>query len=215
MNFTLPDLPFPPDALAPHMSAETLQYHHGKHHAGYVRKLNQAVEGTGLANLSLEEIILKTADEAEHTGVFNNAAQVWNHSFFWHCLSPKGGGKPDGELSRQIDEDFGSFDTFREAFLDAATGQFGSGWAWLVSEAGKLKVVSTANAVTPMVNGQQALLTCDVWEHAYYLDYQNKRSRFVENFLDHLVNWEFVNEQFQLPGEGASSPVSAPTKQQG
>jgi len=205
LTFKLPDLPYPHDALAPHMSAETLKYHHGKHHDGYVRKLNDAIEGTSLTDLLLEEIIQKTADDEDHVGVFNNAAQVWNHSFFWRCMTPNGGGRPEGELNRQIDADFGSFEAFREAFQDAATGQFGSGWAWLVSEAGKLQVVSTPNAITPKVQGQQALLTCDIWEHAYYLDYQNDRPRFVENFLDHLVNWEFVAEQFEMQGEGSST----------
>lgn len=205
MTFRLPDLPYALDALAPHMSAETLKYHHGKHHAGYVKKLNDAVEGTGLADLSLEEIIHKTADDEDQVGVFNNAAQVWNHGFFWRCMTPGGGGRPEGELARQIDADFGSFDAFREAFREAATGRFGSGWAWLVSEGGKLKVVSTPNAVPPMTHGQQALLTCDVWEHAYYLDYQNERPRFVETFLDHLVNWDFVAERFEMQGEGNST----------
>jgi Fe-Mn family superoxide dismutase len=187
------------------MSAETLRYHHDKHHDGYVKKLNDAVAGTDLADVSLEEIIQETARKAEHVGVFNNAAQVWNHSFFWQCMTPDGGGRPDGELARQFDADFGSFDAFEQAFQDAATGQFGSGWAWLVLEAGKLRAISTANAEPPMVRGQQALLTCDVWEHAYYLDYQNDRPRFVRTFLDNLVNWEFVAEQFAMQGEGAST----------
>ena len=205
MTFELPDLSYPHDALAPHMSAETLRYHHGKHHAGYVSKLNEAIEGTGFADLSLEEVIQETADRPQHADVFNNAAQVWNHSFFWQCMRPDGGGRPEGELARQIDADFGSIQAFQQSFEDAATGQFGSGWAWLVLEAGKLRAISTPNAEPPMVRGQQALLTCDVWEHAYYLDYQNDRPRFVKTFLDHLVNWDFVAEQFAMQGEGGST----------
>jgi len=205
LTFKLPDLPYAYDALSPHMSAETLKYHHGKHHAGYVKKLNDSIEGTRLADLSLEELIHKTADDEDYVGLFNNAAQVWNHSFFWQCMAPGGGGGPDGQLSRQIEADFGGSEAFREAFQDAATGQFGSGWAWLVSVAGKLQIVSTPNAVPPMVLGKRALLTCDVWEHAYYLDYQNERPRFVEAFLDHLVNWDFVAEQFEIQDEGGSA----------
>jgi Fe-Mn family superoxide dismutase len=182
------------------MSAETLQYHHGKHHDGYVRKLNDAIKGSEFADLSLEDVIQGTARRAEHVGLFNNAAQVWNHSFFWQCMRPDGGGRPNGQLARQIDADFGSFEAFHQAFRDAATGQFGSGWAWLVLEAGKLRVASTANAEPPMVRGQKALLTCDVWEHAYYLDYQNERPRFVKTFLDNLVNWDFAAEQFDMHG---------------
>ncbi len=196
MTFQLPELPYPQDGLAPHMSAETLKYHHGKHHRGYVDSLNDAVKGSNLASLSLEEIILNTVDDEDHVNVFNNAAQIWNHSFFWRCMTPDGGGRAPGNVLRQIDSDFGSFEKFRQGFVDAATGQFGSGWAWLVLDSGHLRVVATPNAVPPMVTGQQALLTCDVWEHAYYLDHKNDRSRFVETFLEHLVNWEFVSEQF-------------------
>ena len=205
MTVELPQLPYALDDLAPYMSAKTLIYHHGKHHRAYVSKLNDAIEGTRFSELSLGEIIQETADDADFGGIFNNAAQAWNHSFFWQCMTPNGGGRPEGELARQIDADFGSFDAFRTEFEDAAAGHFGSGWAWLVLDAGKLRVVSTANAVTPMVHGQQALLTCDVWEHAYYLDYRNERPRFVESFLDHLVNWEFVSRQFAMQGEGGST----------
>lgn len=204
MKFKLPDLPYEKDALEPHMSAKTLEFHHGKHHAGYVQKLNDAIDGTDLDGLSLEEIIQKTASDDAQAGVFNNAAQVWNHSFFWQCMKPNGGGRPDGELGRLIDDEFGDFESFRQSFLDAATGQFGSGWAWLVLEGGHLRVVSTPNAVPPMVHGQQALLTCDVWEHAYYLDYQNDRPNFVETFWDNLVDWDFVAEQLTMQGEGNS-----------
>lgn len=196
------------------MSAKTLEFHHGKHHAGYVQKLNDAIEGTDLENLSLEEIIQKTADDDEKTGVFNNAAQVWNHSFFWQCMTPNGGGEPDGELAQRIEKDFGEFDSFRQKFIDAASGQFGSGWTWLVLEGGQLRVVSTSNAVPPMVHGQQALLTCDVWEHAYYLDYQNDRGKFVETFCDNLVNWDFVADQFASQGEGNSAAAGRYRKAQ-
>jgi Fe-Mn family superoxide dismutase len=190
------DLPYDQDALAPHMSAETLKFHHGKHHATYVSKLNDAIKDTPMADLSLEEIIEKAAGDDAKSGLFNNAAQVWNHDFFWNCMKPGGGGKPDGELLSQIESDFGSFDSFAEEFKAAAAGRFGSGWAWLVLQDGKLNVVSTQNADLPMVHGQKALLTCDVWEHAYYLDYQNERPRFVASFLDNLVNWDYVASQY-------------------
>lgn len=196
MIFQLTDLPYPHEALEPHMSAETLRYHHGKHHASYVNKLNAALDGTDLMKSPLETIILKSAEDEAKDGLFNNAAQVWNHDFFWRCMAPDGGGRPTDDLASAIDAAFGDFATFRKVFLDTATGQFGSGWAWLVADNGNLRVVATPNAVSPMVNGQHALLTCDVWEHAYYLDYQNDRPRFVETFLDHLVNWQFVASQF-------------------
>lgn len=205
MTFKLPDLPFPHDALAPHMSAKTLSFHHGKHHKAYVDKLNAAIEGTDYKDTKLEEIIQKTAGDAERKAVFNNAAQHWNHSFFWSCLTADGGGRPDGELARQIDSEFGSFNKFKKAFGDAATGQFGSGWAWLVVDNGKLKVTATANAELPLMFGQNALLTCDLWEHAYYLDYQNRRPDFVEAFLNNLVNWQFAGERFERQGEGNST----------
>jgi Fe-Mn family superoxide dismutase len=196
LAFHLIDLPYSQGALAPHMSAETIEFHYGKHHAGYVSKLNDVIKDTAFADLSLEDIIKKAAGDDALGGLFNNAAQVWNHDFFWNCLSPNGGGKPEGELLAQIESDFVGFDGFLEAFKKAATGQFGSGWAWLVRTNGKLDVISTQNAIPPMVQGQQALLTCDVWEHAYYLDYRNERPRFVSTFLEHLVNWDFVAEQY-------------------
>lgn len=205
MAFELPELPYAYDALEPYISATTLELHHGKHHDAYLEKLNEAVAETELADLTLEEIIQKTADDSGRRHIFNNAAQSWNHSFFWDCIAPDGGAQPDGELARQIDRDFGSFGKFREAFLWAAKNQFGSGWAWLVLDGGRLTVTATPNAVPPMVHGQQALLTCDVWEHAYYLDYQNRRGEFVMTFLDNLVNWPFVARQFALQGEGASA----------
>ena len=192
MPFTLPDLPYKKDALAPHMSAETLEFHHDKHHAVYVNNLNKLLDGKPEANKSLEEVILNSDG-----GVFNNAAQVWNHTFFWQCMKPAGGGKPTGELAAAIDRDFGSFEKFKEEFSTAAATQFGSGWAWLVLEGGKLKVTKTGNADLPMKHGQKALLTIDVWEHAYYIDFRNARPKFIETFLTHLVNWDFVAQNFK------------------
>ncbi|WNZ59508.1 superoxide dismutase [Myxococcus sp. MxC21-1] len=192
MPFTLPDLPYKKDALAPHMSAETLEFHHDKHHAAYVNNLNKLLDGKPEANKSLEEVILNSDG-----GVFNNAAQVWNHTFFWQCMKPAGGGKPTGELAAAIDRDFGSFEKFKEEFSTAAATQFGSGWAWLVLEGGKLKVTKTGNADLPMKHGQKALLTIDVWEHAYYIDFRNARPKFIETFLTHLVNWDFVAQNFK------------------
>lgn len=201
MAFKLPELPFAYDALAPHMSKKTLEFHHDKHHKGYVDKLNAAVDGTRYAGMALEEIIRETAKNSKARGIFNNAAQHWNHAFFWNCLSPDGGGKPQGALADRIKADFGSYDDFAKAFKQAATGQFGSGWAWLVLDNGALKVTATPNAETPMIHGQHALLTCDVWEHAYYLDYQNRRPDFVETVLKELVNWKFVAERLDEQGE--------------
>jgi Fe-Mn family superoxide dismutase len=200
MAFTLPNLPYALDALAPHISAETLKFHHGKHHKAYVDKLNKKIEGTPYAELPLGEIIQKSWQKDR--GVFNNAGQHWNHSFFWHCLAPDGGAEPGGDLKRQIDKDFGSFDAFQKEFADKAATHFGSGWAWLVLDGDKLKVVTAANAELPMLRGQQALLTCDVWEHAYYLDYQNERPKFIDAFLKKLANWKFAQECFEMRGEG-------------
>jgi len=194
MAFELPDLPYSKDALAPHISAETLSFHHGKHHAAYVSKLNGLIEGSPLAKKSLEEIIRETKGDAQKAGVFNNAAQTWNHTFFWNSLHPEGGGVPTGDLATRIDADFGSYDTFREQFATQAVNLFGSGWAWLVDNGGKLEIVQTSNAghPHPLTDGKRALLTLDVWEHAYYLDYQNRRPDFVNTFLDKLANWEFA-----------------------
>ncbi|HEY4545066.1 MAG TPA: superoxide dismutase [Pedomonas sp.] len=194
MAFTLPDLPYAADALEPHMSAQTFSFHHAKHHAAYVTNLNNLIKGTDLENKSLEEVILASAGDASKVGIFNNSAQVWNHTFFWNCMKPNGGGKPTGAVAAKIDEDLGGYEKFVEEFKAAATTQFGSGWAWLVLENGKLKIVKTGNADLPMAHGMTALLTVDVWEHAYYLDYQNRRPDFVQAFLDHLVNWDFVNQ---------------------
>lgn len=188
MAFILPELPYPRNALAPYLSEETLEYHHGKHHNVYVTNLNGLVEGTDLANKGLEEIILA----AKEGPVFNNAAQVWNHTFYWQCMKPAGGGVPTGKLATAITEAFGSFDAFKTEFTQAAVTQFGSGWAWLVWDGDTLKVTKTSNADLPLAHGQRALLTVDVWEHAYYIDYRNLRPKYVENFLEHLVNWDFV-----------------------
>jgi Fe-Mn family superoxide dismutase len=192
MAFELPPLPYPKDALAPLISAETFDYHHGKHHAAYVTNLNAAIAGTPNEKKSLEEIILGSDGP-----LFNNSAQVWNHTFFWNSMKPKGGGKPSGDLASAIERDFGGFDKFREQFVQAAVKQFGSGWAWLVAEGGKLKITSTANADLPMKHGQTALFTVDVWEHAYYIDYRNARPKFVEAVVDGLANWDFVSENLK------------------
>lgn len=192
MAFELPSLPYAQDALEPHYSSKTLSFHHGKHHKAYVDNLNKAIDGTDMEGQSLEEIIKASAKDQSKTGVFNNSAQVWNHTFFWNCMAPGGGGKPSGDVAKRIDDAFGGYDKFAEEFKAAATGRFGSGWAWLVEDGGSLKVTNTLNADTPMVHGQKALLTIDVWEHAYYLDYQNRRPDYVDAFLQHLVNWDFV-----------------------
>jgi Fe-Mn family superoxide dismutase len=193
MTFTLPPLPFAKDALVPHISAETFDFHHGKHHNAYVVKLNELLPGSGFENATLEDIIVKTSDDASKTVLFNNAAQHWNHSFFWQCLTPNGGGKPTGELAAKIDSDLGGYDKFAADFKAAALAQFGSGWAWLVlNKAGKLEIVKTSNAQLPLTQGSRALLTVDVWEHAYYIDYQNRRPDFVQTFLDKLANWDFA-----------------------
>ncbi|KAA3627731.1 MAG: superoxide dismutase [Proteobacteria bacterium] len=188
MEHTLPPLPYEKNALEPHISAETLDFHHGKHHNTYVVNLNNLIKDTEFANATLEEIIRK----APAGGLFNNAAQVWNHTFYWNSLSPNGGGAPSGALATGIDKAFGSLDAFKEAFTKAAVTQFGSGWAWLVKNAnGGLEIVQTGNAGNPMTNGQTPLLTCDVWEHAYYIDYRNARPKYVEAFWN-LVNWDFA-----------------------
>lgn len=192
MSIVLPDLPYMNDGLEPYISARTLEFHYGKHHNAYVTRLNGMIEGTDLANEHLEDIIRKTAGDAGKSGIFNNAAQVWNHTFYWQCMKNEGGGKPDGELADRIKSAFGSTEKFIEEFKTAATTLFGSGWAWLVQDGDKLKIVKTANADNPIAQGQTALLTIDVWEHAYYLDYQNRRPDYISIFMDSLVNWEFV-----------------------
>lgn len=195
MNLELPDLPYAKDALEPHMSANTLDFHHGKHHNAYVNKGNDLLADAKMSADSLEELVKKA--KGVGGGLFNNVGQHYNHSFFWQCLSPNGGGKPSGKIASKIDEDFGSYDDFREKFIQGGAGQFGSGWVWLASDNGRLKVVSTANADTPLTEGMNPLLVCDVWEHAYYLDFQNRRPDFLESFLDNLVNWDFANENLK------------------
>lgn len=191
MAFTLMDLPYPRDALSPHMSKDTLDYHYGKHHQTYVDKLNGLVEGTQYADMSLEEVV-RASSKAGDKGVFNNSAQVVNHDFLWNSLSPNGGGEPKGDLKNAIQESFGGFDDFKTKFKETAIAQFGSGWTWLVKSSDKLEVVSTGNADNPMLNGKTPLITLDVWEHAYYLDFQNNRPGYVDTFLDHLANWDFA-----------------------
>jgi superoxide dismutase, Fe-Mn family len=192
MPFTLPELPYAKDALAPVISAETLEYHHGKHHKAYVDKLNALTEGKPLGNASLEDVVKQTYRQASEVPVFNNAAQVWNHTFYWHCLAPKGGGEPTGKVKDAIDKAFGDFKSFKEKFSTEAANRFASGWAWLIKDTdGSLKVTNTMNADTPMAEGKTCLLTIDVWEHAYYIDYRNARPKYIEEFWK-LVNWEFV-----------------------
>jgi len=188
MTHELPPLPYAMDALAPTISKETLEFHYGKHHQAYVTNLNNLIKGTPHENASLEDIVKKSEG-----GIFNNAAQVWNHTFYWHSLSPKGGGAPTGAIADAITSTWGSFDKFKEEFTQKAVTQFGSGWAWLVKKDGKLSVVQTSNAGCPLTDGSKPILTCDVWEHAYYVDYRNARPKYVESFWN-LVNWEFANK---------------------
>ncbi|HUF82216.1 MAG TPA: superoxide dismutase [Burkholderiales bacterium] len=200
MKHTLPPLPYALDALEPHMSKETLEFHHGKHHQAYVTQLNELIQGSQFENASLEEIVRHSSG-----ALFNNAGQAWNHGFFWQCLSPKGGGKPEGDVGRIITSSYGSFSGFRDHFSSVAEGQFGSGWAWLVrTEKSTLEVISTANADTPIRSGATVLLTCDVWEHAYYLDHRNSRADYLKAFWN-LVNWDFVARNWA--GAGTVSTV--------
>jgi superoxide dismutase, Fe-Mn family len=194
MAFTLPPLPYTKNALAPHISEQTLEFHYGKHHQTYVTNLNNLVQGTENELKSLEDLIKLSSAKADMVGIFNNAAQVWNHTFFWNCMKPNGGGAPTSVLETKINASFGSYEKFAADFKQAALAQFGSGWAWLVQDGNDLKITKTANADLPMAHNQKALLTCDVWEHAYYLDYQNRRADFVQTFLDYLVNWDFVSQ---------------------
>ncbi|MCH2036975.1 MAG: superoxide dismutase [Rickettsiales bacterium] len=196
MAITLPDLPYAQDGLEPHISSNTMSFHYGKHHQAYVTNLNNLIKDTELESLSLDDIIAKTHADASKAGVFNNAAQVWNHTFYWKSMKPNGGGQPTGAIAAKIDEDFGSYAAFCEQFKTAAMTQFGSGWAWLVVNAsGKLDIVKSGNAETPMTNeGVKPLITIDVWEHAYYLDFQNRRPDYITIYLDNLVNWDFANE---------------------
>jgi Fe-Mn family superoxide dismutase len=194
MAFELPVLPYADDALEPYYTAHTFSFHYGKHHKAYVDNLNKLIAGTDLEGKSLEDVIRVSAADSSKAGVFNNSAQVWNHTFFWRSMKPGGGGKPTGDVLAKLEAAFGTYESFVEQFKTAAVGRFGSGWCWLVLENGALKIVSTPNADTPLVHGQKPLFTVDVWEHAYYLDYQNKRADYVQAFFDHLINWDFVKE---------------------
>ena len=195
MSFELPRLPYANDALAPYMSSETLDFHHGKHHQTYVTNLNNLLKDHELQSSSLEDIVVKTSKDASMAGIFNNAGQHWNHILFWQCMKPNGGGSIPSELEGRLTSDFGSVEQFKEAFIQAGTTQFGSGWAWLAIDNGKLVVTKSPNASNPLVDGMKPILGCDVWEHSYYIDYRNKRPDYLKAFLDSLVNWEFVASQ--------------------
>jgi Fe-Mn family superoxide dismutase len=193
MTITLPELPYPKDALAPYVSEKTLEFHHGKHHNAYVVNANKLLEGTDLAQEAPETIIKKTAGDSSKVGIFNNVAQAWNHAFYWRCMKPGGGGLPTGAIAQKINADFGTYQKFCDEFKNAGATQFGSGWAWLVLKDGRLQVIKTSNADTPIAHGLKPLLTVDVWEHAYYLDYQNRRVDYLQAFVEKLINWDFVN----------------------
>ena len=195
MSFELPSLPYANDALAPYMSSETLDFHHGKHHQTYVTNLNNLLKEHELQSSSLEDIVVKSSKDASMAGIFNNAGQHWNHILFWQCMKPNGGGSIPSELEGRLNSDFGSVEQFKEAFIQAGTTQFGSGWAWLAIDNGKLVVTKSPNASNPLVDGMKPILGCDVWEHSYYIDYRNKRPDYLNAFLDSLVNWEFVASQ--------------------
>lgn len=193
-TFNLHPLPYKDTALEPYISQKTISFHYGKHHQGYINKLNAQVQNTAFAHLSLEDIVKNTANKVEHKAVFNNAAQAWNHAFYWKSMKPKGGGMPEGQIKKMIASSFKSFDSFKKEFAQAAATQFGSGWAWLVYDKDTLKIVKTGNADTPLAHGQTPILTIDVWEHAYYLDYQNRRTDYINAYLEHLVNWDFAEK---------------------
>ena len=195
MTFELPSLPYASDALAPYMSSETLDFHHGKHHQTYVTNLNNFVKDTDVQDSSLEEIVVKSSKDPSMAGIFNNAGQHWNHILFWQCMKPNGGGSMPSELESRITSDLGGIDQFKEAFIQAGITQFGSGWAWLAIDNGKLVVTKSPNASNPLVDGMKPILGCDVWEHSYYIDYRNKRPDYLKAFLDSMVNWEFVASQ--------------------
>jgi superoxide dismutase, Fe-Mn family len=224
MQITLPRLPFPYDALEPHISRATLQVHHDKHHQAYVDNVRILAKKVRMADQPLERIILETVGQTSHRALFNNAAQAWNHAFYWRSLKPNGGGAPDGEIGRRIAIDFGGHEAFAEQLRAAATGQFGSGWAWLLLDGKTLKVTQTANADTPLAHGQTPLLTIDVWEHAYYLDYQNRRAEYASAVIAHLLNWDFANRNLsrlsasadvpEPPPPGRAHPLSSPEKRE-
>jgi Fe-Mn family superoxide dismutase len=210
MQIALPSLPYPYEALEPHISRRTLEFHHGKHHKAYVDKTRTLAKEVRMADLPLELIIQQTVRQDRHRALFNNAAQAWNHAFYWRSLQPGGGGQPDGEIAARIKSDLGGYEAFATQFAAAATGQFGSGWAWLVLDGGKLAVTATANADTPIAHGQIPLLALDVWEHAYYLDYQNRRADYADALIKHLINWEFANRNLsrRRPAAGAAEGES-------
>jgi len=205
MTIKLPTLPYEMDALEPHLSTETMEFHYGKHHLGYVDKLNKLIEGTRFEGLPLEQIIISAREQAE-IDVLNNAAQAWNHAFFWQCLSPKGQSEPVGRIRDLIEDEFGGIDKFKEDFRAVATSQSGSGWTWLVLDSGKLRIMSTSNADSPIGTDMTPLLTLDVWEHAYYLDYRNERARYVDAFLDRLIDWKFALDNVQVAEKGTAKP---------
>jgi Fe-Mn family superoxide dismutase len=205
MQIALPSLPYPYEALEPHISRRTLEFHHGKHHKAYVEKARTLAKEVRMADLPLELIIQQTVRQDRHRALFNNAAQAWNHAFYWRSLQPSGGGEPDGDIAARIKSDLGGYEAFATQFAAAATGQFGSGWAWLVLDGGKLAVTATANADTPIAHGQIPLLALDVWEHAYYLDYQNRRADYADALIKHLINWEFANRNLSRRRPSASA----------
>ena len=210
MPIALPPLPYPYEALEPYISRTTLELHHGKHHKAYVDKTRALAKEVHLADLPLELIIQQTARQERHRVLFNNAAQAWNHAFYWRSLQPGGGGEPDGEIADRIKSDLGGYGAFVEQFAAAAAGQFGSGWAWLVLDGRKLRVIATPNADTPIAHGQIPLLTIDVWEHAYYLDYQNRRAEYADALIKHLINWDFANKNLSRRRAGVEAPAGAP-----
>ena len=215
MQITLPPLPYPYEALEPYISRSTLEFHHGKHHKAYVDKTKTLAKEVYLADLSLELIVQKTARQDRHRILFNNAAQAWNHAFYWRSLRPGGGGEPSGEIADRIKSDLGGYGGFAQQFAAAATGQFGSGWAWLVLDGRELRVITTANADTPIAHGQIPLLTMDVWEHAYYLDYQNRRADYADALIKHLINWDFASKNLNRRQElsaSAGAVESGPTR---
>ncbi|MBN2034769.1 MAG: superoxide dismutase [Deltaproteobacteria bacterium] len=193
MPITLPDMPYGKKALEPFISARTLEFHHGKHHKAYADNTNKLIDGTDLATTDLESIVKKAAGDPSKAGLFNNAAQVWNHTFYWNCMKPKGGGLPAGDVLQKINSDLGGYEKFVEGFKNAGITQFGSGWAWLILKDGRLEITKSANADTPLAYGSKPVLVADVWEHAYYLDYQNRRPDYLTTFIDKLINWDFVN----------------------
>jgi len=211
MQLALPPLPYPYEALEPFISRSTLELHHGKHHKAYVDKARALAKEVRLADLPLELIIQQTARQDRHRALFNNAAQAWNHAFYWRSLQPGGGGHPSGEIAARIDRDLGGYEAFAAAFAAAATGQFGSGWAWLVQDGGKLAITTTGNADTPIAHGQVPLLALDVWEHAYYLDYQNRRADYADTVIRHLISWDFANSNLarRRPTAGAANRAAA------